>query len=626
MALETRNCPIHQDPVGRMLQAMSTRSQEQIVNAMVPTNATLFSVKDPLDTRSSSNSKMLSATSSIQVGNFVSQAKQRSVSPKKSRKAPKSSPSPSSKKRKVSGARSDGSSEKFDDVLAVSGIDLMKEEQALQPAPSAGIHDSVKTGQVVQEVEDRLFLEKIPLRLKLEQIVQKSGLKSSGKDVDLCLSLCTEHFLMGLVAKIIKMSNQRSGKEKGRHNMIVTSDVNQQIMLLKQKSSEELEKTQTEPGIFQNVKEANKGGTEKRSMKGTMNIDETNSAIRAALGDDDMLFRWKRLQSRQKNVSGLKAGCVLQPEKDADQKLSSTDNVRNEQEAEQSGNSAASTAPVEDAKAGQIDVSGRESSMARTISLKDVIAVLEREFQLLKSPLLYRFPLNSGGIPNIVQLPGKMVATVTGPDISRCRSLLSELEQKCTAWQKDHLDIITAAKAAQLMVDTLASCCEVGLIAGWDSGMSPALYRVDSTGILIKGEKLVSGSDVAHAYDVLNDVGDLAGEEEIDIPGIPLPPPLDMPFSCDRKYKDWSSWSGMVAAFWAKRVICDVASNSAEGLPLATVLLLGRFSGTIYVKSVYEGVNVTDFMDKNELWYSKPVRMGSFDDMTRGQGDTHLVT
>ncbi|CAI9105090.1 OLC1v1003941C1 [Oldenlandia corymbosa var. corymbosa] len=138
----------------------------------------------------------------------------------------------------------------------------------------------------------------------------------------------------------------------------------------------------------------------------------------------------------------------------------------------------------------------------------------------------------------------------------------------------------------------------------------PNLALEERLWILIKGNKLVSGSNVGLGYVVLKDVADLTGEE-IEIPGIPLPFPLAMPFAPDIRYKDWSVWSVEVAAFWAKRVICDVASNSADGDDLVSVYHVRPGS----CSKIYADIDVVEFMRSNHLLFSKPVIMGHFSDM-----------
>ncbi|KAK4342517.1 hypothetical protein RND71_038333 [Anisodus tanguticus] len=73
------------------------------------------------------------------------------------------------KKQKVSGAFSDQSIEQLNDVTAVSGVNLMEEEHLLS-GPREDSRLSEASRCAVQEEEERLILQKIPLQRKLNGI------------------------------------------------------------------------------------------------------------------------------------------------------------------------------------------------------------------------------------------------------------------------------------------------------------------------------------------------------------------------------------------------------------------------------------------------------------------------
>ncbi|KAJ8531943.1 hypothetical protein K7X08_011866 [Anisodus acutangulus] len=77
---------------------------------------------------------------------------------------------PSGKKQKVSGAFSDQSIEQLNDVTAVSGVNLMEEEEHLLSGPREDSRVSEASRCAVQEEEERLILQKIPLQRKLNGI------------------------------------------------------------------------------------------------------------------------------------------------------------------------------------------------------------------------------------------------------------------------------------------------------------------------------------------------------------------------------------------------------------------------------------------------------------------------
>ncbi|KAL6496828.1 hypothetical protein OROHE_027261 [Orobanche hederae] len=93
------------------------------------------------------------------------------------------------KKQKVTGAFLDQSIEHLNDVTAVSGVNLREEEEQLFSGSKEDSRVSEASRRVVQEEEDRLILNKIPLQKKVVEIMAKCGLKNMSNDVERCLSL-----------------------------------------------------------------------------------------------------------------------------------------------------------------------------------------------------------------------------------------------------------------------------------------------------------------------------------------------------------------------------------------------------------------------------------------------------
>ncbi|OIS96842.1 transcription initiation factor tfiid subunit 4b [Nicotiana attenuata] len=311
------------------------------------------------------------------------------------------SPPPSGKKQKVSGAFSDQSIEQLNDVTAVSGVNLKEEEEQLFSGPKEDSRLSEASHQAVREEEERLILQKIPLQKKLTGIMAKCGLKNMSSDVERCLSLCVEERMLGLMSSLIRLSKQRVNIEKSRHRTIVTSDVGQQIMLMNRKVREEWEKKQAEAEKLQVANEpeddiGDDGDKEKdagciRSMKGNKEEDDklrttaANVAARAAVGGDDMMSKWQLMaeQARQKREGALDVVSHSQPGK----ALSTpTRNLRDNQEAK--NRTPITLGAVRRVGKSQVALHAR---VPRNITVKDVIAVLEREAQMFKSTLIYRF-------------------------------------------------------------------------------------------------------------------------------------------------------------------------------------------------------------------------------------------
>ena len=120
-----------------------------------------------------------------------------------------------------------------------------------------------------------------------------------------------------------------------------------------------------------------------------MRRNAANVAARAAVGGEDMLSKWQLMaeQARQKREGRMDTSPSSQPAKDVNHESSlssgrSTDDNQGERKCQASLSSPSSARKI-----------GRNHVImpqARSISLKDVIAVLEREPQMSKSPLIHR--------------------------------------------------------------------------------------------------------------------------------------------------------------------------------------------------------------------------------------------
>ncbi|XP_075092965.1 transcription initiation factor TFIID subunit 4b isoform X2 [Nicotiana tabacum] len=376
-----------------------------------PSNLLSPSVSSQMDPNTLLNSRTPSVISPIgPANNGKIPLKMPTIGQKKPLVTQGFSPPPSGKKQKVSGAFPDQSIEQLNDVTAVSGVNLKEEEEQLFSGPKEDSRVSEASHQAVREEEERLILQKIPLQKKLTGIMAKCGLKNMSSDVERCLSLCVEERMRGLMSSLIRLSKQRVNIEKSRHRTIVTSDVGQQIMLMNRKVREEWEKKQAEAEKLQVANEpegdiGDDGDKEKdagriRSMKRNKEDDDklrttaANVAARAAVGGDDMMSKWQLMaeQARQKREGALDMVSPSQPGKDVKWRSLSTPtrNLRDNQEAK---NRSQSTAPITLGAVRRVGKSqvAVHARVPRNITVKDVIAVLEREPQMFKSTLIYRF-------------------------------------------------------------------------------------------------------------------------------------------------------------------------------------------------------------------------------------------
>ncbi|KAL6502798.1 hypothetical protein OROHE_023966 [Orobanche hederae] len=210
--------------------------------------------------------------------------------------------------------------------------------------------------------------------------------------------------MRGLISNLIRLSKQRVDFEKPRHKTIVTSDVRQQIMAINREAREECEKSRPKLKSLGNQMKSeyisgvdgDKEKDESRAKSTKANKEEddkmrataANVAVRAATGVGDMLSRWQLMIEARQTQGGPDTSSGPQPGKDVARKPSaiSTKNMRENQETEKRDPSAATPASIRKVGRNQVVV----PRVARSISVKDVIAILEREPQMSKSTLLYR--------------------------------------------------------------------------------------------------------------------------------------------------------------------------------------------------------------------------------------------
>uniref|UniRef100_A0A0D3FK96 RST domain-containing protein n=1 Tax=Oryza barthii TaxID=65489 RepID=A0A0D3FK96_9ORYZ len=312
--------------------------------------------------------------------------KKASAGQKKPLDALGSSPPPSSKKQKTSGGYHDQSIDQLNDVTAVSGVNLREEEEQLFSAPKEESRVSEAARMVVQLEEEKLILQK----------VRKCNLKSIGSDVERCLSMCVEERLRGFISNTIRLSKQRVDLEKSRHRIYpLSSDVRSHILRVNREAREQWDKKLAEDAerirkqsdgddnaVVDSEKDKNESrSTSKHAKTYKAEDDKTrttaaNAAARVAAGGDDMLSRWQFMAEKKKSKcdgdgsSGSMPGNML-PRTSSPKPGKGS---REQQEIEKTGGVRRSS----------------HVKVTRSITVKDVIAALEREPQMLKSSLLFQ--------------------------------------------------------------------------------------------------------------------------------------------------------------------------------------------------------------------------------------------
>ncbi|KAF3593414.1 hypothetical protein DY000_02023285 [Brassica cretica] len=331
------------------------QSSEMVLSA--PTTHANFaspSVKTQLDSSTMVNFSAPAAT--ILPGTIV----RTTQGQKKTLEAQGSSLPPLSKRQKLCETSLAGSDKKFNDVTELSGINLMEEERELLsslPKKDSRVFKSFR--RVVHEEEGRTILQKVPLQRKLAEIMAKSGIKHIKDDVERCLSLCVEERMRVLLSNIIRTSKQRTDPEKCRNRICITSDIRKQINEMNQKEKDEQERkhggeeklkndTAKEDKRSEQVK-ADKEQAEKRAKA-------ANDAALASVGGDNVFSKWKLMaEARQKPSSETRRNA---------KKLSGGQRLGKKNHG--------------------------SPKVVRSISVKDVIAVVEKEPQMSRSTLLYR--------------------------------------------------------------------------------------------------------------------------------------------------------------------------------------------------------------------------------------------
>lgn len=407
-------CTIQGFPAPDTLKDEATEKQSARIDLLTSestagANAVSGSAEAQLDSSMQMQLQMPSTTTTAGTGTTRTPPKKPSVGQKKPLEAHVTSSPLSSKKQKVSGALQDQSIEQLNDVTAVSGVNLRDEEEQLLAAPKEESRASEASRRVVQEEEERLILQKGPLQKKIAEIMSKCGVMNTSNDVERCLSLSVEERLRGLINNLIRLSKQRVDIERARHRICITSDVRRQILIMNRKAKEHWEKKQAEEDEKlrkQNEGEGNGVDVDKEKdencLKATkvnkeeddkMRTKAANVAARAAVGGDDVQSKWQLMaeKARLKREGGQDGASGAQPGKDPIQRHSSaTGRMSESQEEENNSTSVVATASGFVRKLAKNPALMPQRKIARNITVKDVIAALEREPQMSKSALIYR--------------------------------------------------------------------------------------------------------------------------------------------------------------------------------------------------------------------------------------------
>ncbi|KAH7834075.1 hypothetical protein Vadar_012514 [Vaccinium darrowii] len=282
----------------------------------------------------------------------------------------------SSKRQKLSELVYDQSFEQFNDVTAISGINLWEEEENLLSGRQEGCQVSKSSPRVVRAgKEGTLILQKSPLQEKLTKITSMYGITSVSKDVERCLSLFLEERMRGMISKLMRISKQRVDFENRRQKTLVTSDIRHQLEGINNIVEEEWGKRQAEESEVRNqvggnveenadCSETAQAKKVKSKVNDILRTAVVNAAARAAAGGVDLTSKWRLMADKALNKHDGRKGAIFKA-----QTMKLTDG----RETKLKGT------------AGTF-----EGDQFHSISGKDIIAVLERDPQMSKSTFSYR--------------------------------------------------------------------------------------------------------------------------------------------------------------------------------------------------------------------------------------------
>ncbi|KAH7282531.1 hypothetical protein KP509_35G034700 [Ceratopteris richardii] len=327
-----------------------------------------------------------------------------------------------SKKQKVSGDMLEQSIDQLNDVTAVSGVNLREEEEQLLAGPKEESRSNQAMRRLVQEEEGRLFLDKGPLRAKVNAIAARYGVSTVSEEAEQCLSMSVEERLRNMLYKLTKIAGRRCDEEKEIQKVVVTSDIQKQILLMRRRAKEAHERrqaieserlrkmTEEKEKASQNdgaSKEDSTTTRTKEKKKGDEGKQKASAASMAAKSANDMLLKWQMMaeQGRQKRegesvstdttvIAG--GGLASSSTKDLDKKISETRQLGRAAPldgASATGQSAFKKAPGDVGvvrRSAHHGVINQPAKPTHTITVKDIITYLETEPQMAKSSLIYR--------------------------------------------------------------------------------------------------------------------------------------------------------------------------------------------------------------------------------------------
>eukprot|EP00850_Spirogloea_muscicola_P018765 SM000175S03312 [mRNA] locus=s175:198100:202623:+ [translate_table: standard] len=348
-----------------------------------------------------------------------------------------------SKRAKPGPQEADQSIDQLNDVTAVSGVNLREEEEQLLQVPKEASHITEAVRKLVREEESTLFLDRVALQTKLASIALHHGLKAINPEVHRCISMAAEERLRAMLYTLVKLSKQRKDNHKSKHKIVYTLNTPQQLQKIRQCEKEVLDRREAlEQEQLRLLNE--KGGKDKASITDAekeelrlkalkakelqdeqMKATAANRAAREAIGVDERVLQWQMALNKKKldraaagSSSGPTVGMTapfagqgarerLPPDLPAATGRPGSAGRGGSSDADESWEGAIqcvegrSSAAERASRGSQPAIQGstgrppgmslgRRLGLRRTISVADVMFLLQREQQMCKSKLLYR--------------------------------------------------------------------------------------------------------------------------------------------------------------------------------------------------------------------------------------------
>ncbi|CAL4064824.1 unnamed protein product, partial [Meganyctiphanes norvegica] len=246
-----------------------------------------------------------------------------------------------------------GADDDINDVAAMGGVNLEKEEQRI--LDSTGF-----VGMQIRSCKDENFLFSGPLQQRIRQMCTKYGLEEPPKEVVSLVSHATQERLKTIVEKLAVISEHRLDIIKSEQKYEIRQDVKGQLRFL-----EELDK------LEKKRKDEQERETLMRAARSRGKSEDPEQAKLKAKAKEMQRVEMEEMRQRDANLTALKA--LQGPKKKPKLDLPGMDQGEG---ATYSGTFTNKQMPLR--------------PRIKRVNLRDLVFLMEQEKELKKSPVLYR--------------------------------------------------------------------------------------------------------------------------------------------------------------------------------------------------------------------------------------------